>query len=479
MGRKRRRFNPHVLSDPFAENDYSYMGDMSIGDGESFNDWYSRIVDSYPNPPPGGHSQLPFYNNSLSTSKKITTKYGGDQSKTETETEEAESEKKLNMAGGRYAGSVKAHNNVFLRRKGAKLVYEDSGHIADYNCVYVGHNSVSISRALYVLCYGVMRALLAHAGYNVNVSNQYMFDINAIFRLGYKNTPVSSNSSNDFLMQVNGTNKTLPDYALALYNQVGARYAASPNAQMDFIMIYPRTDAALVGGTNIGSTQKSINFGTSKVHMQNISTLKVQNVTKHLNTAGTAPDEYATAVDAAPLVGQIYHGPGQGTWSKDIDDQSPFMIDHGGSGGSGLQGRDGYLCGVAAAYEDYQEPPNPDMLVNVTKSSGVKMQPGDLKTSRLVYNTTTNVREMFNRLGRLAIPLEWTDKRLGHFNIMALEKMIGIKGATYTDNPAVEVDFEVNQEWLVYVKAKNEYSTPQYYFKSESVSLSGGDPDPI
>jgi len=454
-----------------SKDDHYFYNDEpphTYGYNEELNNLLDEIAAGLPDPRGGTSS-----NNTLDFPMVIDQQHRLPNSRTQTETQtESYSGNNNSMAGGRYAGKVKAHARAKQNRRASKLIYEESGHVYDYNCVYIGHTTMDPRRSMYVVCFGLIRALLAHAGYDTNVSTAFGFDINAVFQFKYRPTPVGASMDNvDFLTMVNGTPKSIETIANELWTSLNSTFNSNPNAVITSLNLLPRTDFTGSGGTNVSSSVKSISLSTSTIYFDVISSLKVQNTTKHLNISGTTEQEEATAVDAAPLVGMIYSGPGQGTWSKSKDDATPYLISAGGSSSGGSQGINGVICAIANTNKSFQEPPNPDQLMNVRKWSGVKFQPGDLKVSRLVTRKSMPVGTLVNRLGRLHASLYWSNAGLGQFSVLALEKMIGLKGANDEDNPAVEIDFEVNQEYSVYVKVKNDYSTPQLFNKAESRTI--------
>jgi len=390
-------------------------------------------------------------------------------SNTMTEEENSDDEKKnYNMGGGRYSGSVQATKNVNLKKKGMKFIFESSGKVFDYNCVYVGHTSCNLDRALLVVCCALVRAMLAKMGFSTNNPWDFAYPTDAIWQVDVKNFPTAPGVSSDYQTTIVSTPQSIYQLASVLKTKIDTIYNSTPNAIVSVLRTVPRVD---LGIYNVTTLSKQINLNTAIVDLSCISILKIQNTTKHLNTAGSGQDEYATAVDAAPLNGKIYRGPGQGMYAKAEDASPVWLIDGGGIGATG--GAFGMILAAAGQYEEYQEPINAEQMYYCQKSNGVKFQPGELKSSHLKFYKKSTVSRMFQRLGLVHGSLSWVVPDYGNFQIFGLEKMIGIKGTNPEDNPAVEIDYEVNNEWMCYVKPVNELNPPQYFEKDFSEITTG------
>jgi len=442
---------------------YEYYNLLNPANFPPSDFWRDRFYNGPGGNRPPGADAMEWIGDPNALVQPIATGYPKPGSETITEEENSDDENKLNnMGGGRYSGSVKATKNVNLKKKGLKMVYENSGKVFDYNCVYVGHTSCNLDRALLVVCVGLVRCMLSKLGLNTNQHWDYAYPTDGIWQLDIKQDPITSAVSVDYDTTAIASPETLFELATALKDRIDSQYTTHRNSVITAFRVIPRIDAA---GSNISTLSKQINLNTAFVDISCISILKVQNTTKHLNTSGTGQDEYATAVDAAPLCGKIYRGPGQGMYGKSEDPAPVYLIDNGGTEASR-----GAITACAGAFEEYQEPINAESMYYCQKSNGVKFQPGELKSSHLKFHKKTSATRIIQRLGIVYANLAWCVPDFGNFQIFGLEKMIGIKGTELTDNPAVEVDYEVNSEWYVYVTSHNENNPPQYFSKSNSVT---------
>jgi len=150
------------------------------------------------------------------------------------------------------------------------------------------------------------------------------------------------------------------------------------------------------------------------IHFKSDSNLKIQN-----RTVVSSGDDEAD-VNNQPLFGKGYSGPGTGAQWRDVYPAS--FVAHSGYGL--ITGDDGTMTGL----EDVQDP---NTFKGVTRTGKMKLEPGEIKTSRL----SSTMRRSFNDMIHATYPTG-TDltafllRKLGNYRFFVYEKMLDT-GAAY------------------------------------------------
>lgn len=363
--------------------------------------------------------------------------------------------------GGHFGGYVRPVRPAPKASNKLKFVYENSGIIEDYNCVYLNHTTGSIYRMQKITAIAMLRALFAKVGVNMNRSQDDPLFLDGILGYRYRETPIGLVSAlvtiQDMVVSVPWT---LEDLAVVVLSSFATRWAANPNARLTEFVFLPQSDATAV---NITSSQTVINLQSAKLSLNITSRLKIQNTT--LNVANVPEQaESADAVDAPPLIGKVYYGRGQGPIPKSRDTDFPFLFESGGATESSAN--DGVKVTQANGYVPYQEPINADQLDHVTAVGSCKFDPGALKTSTIKNTLNMSVANFWTATNKVAVgALYWTTPHLAKFEMIALEKMIGLKVALAASNRPVQVQYECQQTFYGYVKVHNERGSPHYFQK--------------
>lgn len=364
----------------------------------------------------------------------------------------------VNMeSGGKMGAYIKAHKWVSDKRS-LQRVQETPGVLQDYNCCYVGHSTLPCTFALETACFGLARLMMSKLGTSPTSVDTAELTLDGTLTIRYRDTPT-----------LGQTSTTVATYASAVTSVAGMGAsimatiitAATAQASVIFDALYftPQLDG---GAVNMSSIIQTINLMDAQISIGCVSNLKIQNATRHETAAGI-DSELTDVVDAMPLIGKIYSGPGQGAWPKLTNTIAglPLLSDP----------YYGNIYNVAGAIIGFQEPVNPNILENVKKVSGVKFEPGQIHTSRLVDGFKGTVQKYLRILTPLISKTFYATYAHGKYAVVGVEKAIGLKSAVPSDYTPVRVHYEINQEWNVYVQDKKQNQMLQTYAKANNFTL--------
>jgi len=363
-------------------------------------------------------------------------------------------------SGGRTGKFIKANVKV-MPKKSLQFVVEQPGVVEDYNCVYVGHSTLPTKYAFQVACTAIARLLCSRLGTPVTSMDVSEIKLDGILSIFYRVTPAASSGATVVATYSTSTENCLA-IGTAIYNALLALIVANPNIVFDSLRFVPETDG--VGSVPISSLSANLVFSQMHLDIGVVSDLKIQNATKH--EVGESLDaELTTVVDAVPLIGKIYSGKGQGVWEKSnntlAQHDRTFLADP----------TVGAMIFGATSVVGWQEPVNENILKNVSKVNGVKFEPGEIHTSRLVDSYKGNLQTYFIMLAPQLSTTALTTRRLGKFSFVGLEKLIGLKAAVASTYTPVRVIYELNQTWNAFVSEKFQLQTLQMYSKNNNVSV--------
>jgi len=183
----------------------------------------------------------------------------------------------------------------------------------------------------------------------------------------------------------------------------------------------------------------------SRVSIYCKSTLKIQNRT--VNDVGDDADD----VDTVPLYGKSYEGSGNGMRSIALAANQSFISDD-------LYGDIWKQDTLSSAAGVIREPPPPSAFVNVSKHGKVRVEPGQIKTSSLVFRRNMDLDtflKMFQQQDTVSGGQTYV--KLGKFRVMVLEKMIQV--GNFTDDQGILLGYEVNNFYHVKFTANRTHDT--------------------
>lgn len=216
---------------------------------------------------------------------------------------------------------------------------------------------------------------------------------------------------------------------------------------LKYAQFYPTVNA-MAGVQDRSPARIDLEFAYVDLYIK--STMKVQNRT--VNTAGTDME----AVDNVPLYGKIYEGRGTGTGQIQPAPKT------GGSGvGAQLiaDNAHGSLAGSALDLGQ-QEPPQGWWFPGVKKVGKVHLDPGVIKTNRLIYRKSFSLNNL-RQLLLMSEPQNQAEKirtPFGKFAFMSFERMLQIGQLSATN---ITVGMEINHYWTMNMRCKYvDYAAP-------------------
>lgn len=367
----------------------------------------------------------------------------------------------LGGVGGRSAGfitAMKVKKEPYARY--LKSTREISGLATDFNCVYVGHTTLNMQQFQESLWENVLREMWAKRGNQVVDMERSLQGTFEVYVYGRK-TPVGIREL--LITRVHPAGDSLGLTARSVAGDINTFYDSNQFAQLDYVQI-DMFDNTTGTPLNLPNESLKLDLHTSTFDYIVESDMKIQNRTKHKATVAD-DQEMATAVDAMPLVGQVYTGRGTGTWMKAAQSITA-----------------GYTNDLIATFNHnhikYQpteatlnnsqlyEPPSAGQLTGISKSAGIKFEPGEIKTNRLRYRIKRNISKICSDLGPVWSKTYYTNRQYGKFSLIALEKLLQLK--TSAEETDVVVAFEINVKQYGNVHAKYIKAVPVVKFFKEN-----------
>jgi len=293
-----------------------------------------------------------------------------------------------------------------MEKLGTRAVAEWRLNISSTTCVYLGHSAVVRDNCYWTLSRAIVKLLALRNGMPVN-------DFDA--GIAGSGTPgdnwsISYYNGLDFNDPIQVyTYVTIGPYSLETISIKFKEHLEAITAKPNLTL----TGAAYVA---VGQqwSRASISLKEAKIHMDFRSHLKFQNRT--VSSSGSTSTDI---IDSNPLIGRQYLGRGTGT-IHNVDTSSglsQFISDR----------TSGSITFDGTTVNTLKEPPPPKQLTNVTNSKGVRMSPGEIQTSQLVFKRTMALNTLVSLLKRQSNNTGADDQfllQLGTFRLFALEKVM-------------------------------------------------------
>lgn len=311
--------------------------------------------------------------------------------------------------------------------KGFHITDETYGTLADPHCGYITHSTYHLQHYATVIMAALLRSLFKKAGYVIDAKNQNISLMSYLtsalpapdgaydkFTLQFITQNVASNA-----LTVSGhtidENQTINNLCqdsfpgfTAMLSWISNYLYGSETVQDREIPVRLLLTREQIVTTVIDPDQTmktvlaELNLGTEHISIYARSDLKVQNRTKAdlTGTGETGDSLSADRVDNQPLYGYLYE-------FKHADPRLKTL--EYGTGGSYTIGQQTFNCikregvkltrGESLAYDTgYNEPPNAKHFQNCTKISKVYLQPGDMKSSTIVFKESGLLVNVLKRL---------------------------------------------------------------------------------
>lgn len=330
----------------------------------------------------------------------------------------------------------------FYGKRGCVSKQEFGASVSDPNAVYIGHG-IATRQLVAHMARNIVKALYTKHGNEIvswdigppfTASERHLIEVEHYPSVTSTGGVLSSTS--DFV-----TGNTYAEIAAKLETLMITIAAANTNniTRWGIFTLFSKD-----GPTNDRRQMSQINMQRVHVEFEFISQLKVQNVTEA--ATGTGPnDDLVTSVEANPLIGKHYY---RTNWKNGFDvhwrpgDQINWdgFYANAQTGVISTTATDSNLAGK----ETYNKPP-PYFGFNATKGDGVKLQPGEIKTSFIKFKTHIMFQKLYDKthLGWKQSTTEIKPVDFGSVKMVGLEKLLDSRLASDSN---VTCQYEVMQQ---------------------------------
>lgn len=329
-------------------------------------------------------------------------------------------------------------------KSGVGMHVEFGSVSADSDCVWLGH-SFAMQQILYITCCALVKKLFSKAGYQVANMYAKIQDQSATWvvspgTVAYTYSYSAHGSPNNTPLTI-AADATFDAVAVQFRNSIMATLAAAGgNHENLFLMELSLT----FSGTSNGSRDAVVNLANSVMKYNCDSKMVLQNRTVAQSGAG---DE-TSALDVAnnPISGKSYEGKGNGA-VPNYRGETSLVAGNSFIGDSNSGYIEFNVNGTsvdASTKATFRRPCNAQAFTNVSRSKGVLLAPGAIKTSVIKYVNTIGLNMMIAKLK------DWGERNftpgfdkitpIGYFRMFAFEK----KCNTRVDEPSISVGVELN-----------------------------------
>lgn len=330
--------------------------------------------------------------------------------------------------GGKSAGKLsklkrrKVYKTKKAKRaiKGITLIKETGGSTTDTNCVFVGHSTCPQYTMKLMIGRALGKSLMINAGQAVqSITDSMNVAAGDTISVGYRGTPTGSVVIETFTFVAGSL--TVEAFAQWFANILRPwNNVANRPEQYVFDRLTLQT-----GGNSFW-----LRLDNAIINVYCKSSFKMQN--RSTNVA----DQEADVVNNIPVFGKRYYGTGTGSVYRNYG--AAFRINADNTFG---------IISAQPVTNSLQEPPQPHEFKNLKSYGKIKIEPGDIKTSVLVYKKSMTIDKMWQLLANAGSPAATVALRndaersvLGKFSFMALEKIMD----PGSDTGGVSVAWEQN-----------------------------------
>lgn len=370
----------------------------------------------------------------------------------------------VTSGGGKFRGNFKRPRRVPKKMdpfisKGFLHTSEVHGLVTDTNIVYAGHSTYSGIKVIELLAQCILRKLYKKAGWLCKsvrevIPGRSTTLLNARDRITVfvknKKSGVTSQYSHD--LTLNGTDSIFslcgdqsatvavapifPTFIAILQNYATTDYSTTTNVDVPQRIVLFREDDN--GGTSTYPFTCEINLENEVVHCKSTSVLKIQN----RSLAADASNQ-AEAVSANPLQGKLYHFSSGAPRGRTI---SMYNIE-------GMFDNTGVILARGASFPSVAqvllEPPEAKFFWNCTKSSKIRINPGDIKQDTIKHSTVKPFLLFLKDMKFGASGLNADDKQLnlaGKSSLIALEDVINVNS-----DELISIAYECNKQYGMFL----------------------------
>lgn len=302
--------------------------------------------------------------------------------------------KKMGVASGVYKGKFnKARaNKTTVETKALKNGYhitrETFGIVSDPHCAYIIHNTYSLGEIVRVMSGAILRQLFNVHGYVINNRTENLqlgFNTGVganVFRIRVvRYNPVTGVSSTDLIYNMGeGESFTTVLNSFTGLRDVFLQFFQKTSDEIPKIiqLLLPDDSITGVGPPDQWRTMASLDLSNLMFEVNVESQLIIQNRTSGALATGSAIGE-ADRVDNQPVVGRMYQFRHADPRMKAPQDTRAIEFNRVKEDGLSL-------LKASVVGQPFEEPPAPQFWTNCSKSTVVRLNPGDMKKST-IYHT--------------------------------------------------------------------------------------------
>lgn len=345
------------------------------------------------------------------------------------------------VAGGYFRRARRSKISKFQNKHGVVSKYEFGSSLSDPECVYIGHG-INANQLIETVARCLVKSLYTKHGWEIPSFSE----------------PIPLSGSDVHFIQLETYASTVtPAYTLTNTANIvsGDTWEGAVNRLLT-VMTPLASDKrrwvsiSLFDGSNAGADRvmlAKIMLSAFDMRFSFASMLKIQNVTEAA-TGADANDELTTNVEANPLHGkeyvstewkngfELFWRPGVAivTWDGFFVDASTGLIRTTATDSTP----------AAGTYNDFKKPP-PDFVFRATKSAKVLIQPGEIKTSKIIFRTRIMFQNMMEKTSDAWLNYSITTNPVidfGFAKMVALEKLLDSRLASDAN---CTIQFEVDQ----------------------------------
>jgi len=328
-------------------------------------------------------------------------------------------------------------------KNGVVKTLEHGGTVVDKYCCHLIHHSMPIEGIMHV-CFVALAKKLIEKYFGVQIANlkQGFNEFSgALFHIdiNYFPTSTSINHNTGQIIIAAGSVESVETIGQRIYDQFRAAVATYSSSEFWKIRLYAEP---------YGSVQRhaEINLRTLIFDIYSKSSLKIQNRSK--NPLGTESDE----VDNVPVYGKSYIVNGSSFLLNDRHRSTaafftPFVAsqEHGFTA----------VTGETDVTGATKEPPVASYFSNCKGTQKVRIEPGTIKTSVVVFKKQVKLVDLITHwMPGMTTGATRFRNALGQSRMYSLEKIIETMEGDATPSVNIEIGFENNTQFIVSVKEK-------------------------
>lgn len=336
-----------------------------------------------------------------------------------------------------------------LSNKGIDYCKEVGGRTTSANCVYIGHNTCPNQLILSCAWRAMFKHFFLEAGADISdLTESLGFPSGSQLIVNYSQSTggpllVETITVTDDAAFING----FVSWAMDITRPWNAPSGAL-NLKIQVQFESMRTIIASPEISTLHSHNMSMRF--ARVAFAVKSALKIQNRTIGAIDNGVEADD----VENCPLFGVSYEGKGSGTYTNHKRFSTPNAnvnlwahVDKG-------------TILAEQPVNGFEEPMEPNMMNMVTREGKIKVEPGEIKTSVLTWNSSMFFTDLYDKMKYRNTDLSGTTAhKVGKFRIFAIEKMLQ---ASATES-AISTGYEHNIDIACNVSFKRSYRSVKFF----------------